>query len=92
MPYASKEAQKEYQNRWVRKRRDWLDRYKVLKGCSICGYKKHAVALDFHHRDPAEKIERITQMVTWAKVKIKAEVAKCDVVCANCHRTLDIEE
>ena len=43
--------------------------------------------MEFDHRDPAEKSQGVTRMVGRASLKrIMAEVAKCDVVCANCHR------
>ena len=32
-----------------------LRHYKVKKGCDVCGYNKHGVALDFAHIDPSEK-------------------------------------
>jgi hypothetical protein len=44
--------------------------------------------MDFDHRDPARKRGEISTMVKrlvpWAT--ILAELAKCDLVCANCHR------
>jgi len=29
--------------------------YKTLKGCNVCGYNKHGLALDFAHIDPTQK-------------------------------------
>jgi hypothetical protein len=43
--------------------------------------------LDFDHRDPADKkrdVNWIAARRTWAHVL--AEIAKCEVRCANCHR------
>jgi hypothetical protein len=46
--------------------------------------------LEFHHRNPAEKDEDIARAVQagWALERLQAEVAKCVVLCANCHRKL----
>ena len=29
---------------------------KMKSGCVICGYKEHWAALDFHHRDPFDRL------------------------------------
>lgn len=43
--------------------------------------------MDFDHRDPGLKSYTVSRMVGRAGiVRIMAEVAKCDIVCANCHR------
>jgi hypothetical protein len=43
--------------------------------------------MQFDHRDPREKKYLVSQMVGRAgRGTILAEVAKCDIVCANCHR------
>jgi hypothetical protein len=43
--------------------------------------------MDFDHREPESKSQRVMAMVGRAGIgRILAEVAKCDVVCANCHR------
>ena len=41
----------EYRKRLTRK----LWHYKTLKGCFVCGYNKHGLALDFAHIDPTQK-------------------------------------
>lgn len=43
--------------------------------------------MDFDHRDPARKRFNIANTFrTWAIAQVVAEIQKCDVVCANCHR------
>lgn len=63
--------------------------YEYLKShpCVDCG-ESDPLVLEFDHRGDAIKFEAVTQMVinnaSWAK--ITAEMRKCDVRCANCHR------
>lgn len=55
--------------------------------CSKCGYNACVSALDFHHLDPSEKdfgLSGKRQTASWAKVKL--ELDKCIILCANCHR------
>jgi len=55
--------------------------------CEICGYKKYQGALDLHHKDPKKKDFGIADKgYTRSWEKIKAELDKCVLVCANCHR------
>jgi hypothetical protein len=68
-------------------KRDWLAGIKLSSGCVDCGYKEHSEALDFDHRPGVNKIFDIGRGVlsrSWGS--IRAEVAKCEVRCANCHR------
>lgn len=55
--------------------------------CVDCGETDIEV-LDFDHREPAEKEHGVAKLVAdgAALDKIAAEIAKCDVRCANCHR------
>lgn len=60
---------------------------KLEHGCADCGYNEHAIALDFDHR-PGE-IKELSIGADRARVglsRLLAEIEKCDVVCANCHR------
>jgi len=66
--------------------RSWLATVKLTAGCADCGYKDHAVALDFDHLPGFEKSFNIARSTWRARHLIEAEVAKCEVVCANCHR------
>jgi hypothetical protein len=44
--------------------------------------------LDFHHRNPKIKVECIGSWYMWDWKKLKKELDKCDLLCANCHREL----
>jgi hypothetical protein len=59
---------------------------KVQLGCSRCP-ENHPSCLDFHHCDE-EKEFCISDMINekHSEEKILAEIAKCEVLCANCHR------
>ena len=59
-------------------------RYKLAAGCIDCGYAAHAVALDFDHL--GEKAFTIANHVHRAPADLVAELTKCVVRCANCHR------
>jgi hypothetical protein len=66
------------------------------KGCSVCGYAKNYSALSFDHIDPSTKYRSRTGKVVqpsdmlevskqYSDKTILAELAKCIVICANCH-------
>ena len=57
--------------------------------CCICGYNKAISALEFHHIDPSQKEFGIAANGTCHNIqKDIAEVRKCVLVCANCHREI----
>lgn len=64
----------------------WLMTYLQSHPCVDCG-ETDPVVLHFDHRDRAEKLDTIGALLSrsgWAV--FLAEIAKCDVRCANCHR------
>ena len=69
------------------KNRDALNAIKLEQGCVKCGYNAHAAALDFNHIDPSTKSFNIGCKTSSLSLdKLLEEVAKCEVMCANCHR------
>lgn len=60
--------------------------------CGICGYDKCMAVLGFHHIDPATKLFEIASGYCHSWEKIKQEVAKCQLLCANCHMELHYNE
>lgn len=53
--------------------------------CSKCGYAKCSGALHFHRKNPDEKEFMISEShcLKWERIKI--ELDKCVLLCANCH-------
>ena len=77
----------------TRKKLEYMKRYKLLVGCAFCGYKQHYAALEFDHINPSEKLGTISQAYkSWGMKKIKDEIRKCQVLCANCHRVKTMEK
>lgn len=74
---------------------EWRKRQKIklveYKGgcCEICGYNKSIAPLQFHHKNPNEKDFTIGGK-SYSFERLKTEVDKCILVCANCH--LEIHE
>jgi hypothetical protein len=68
-------------------------RAKGEKQCERCG-ESAPECLHFHHRDPNEKEIDLAELSRWGwkKERILAEVAKCDVLCGNCHMKHHWEE
>jgi len=59
--------------------------------CELCGYNKCIQALDFHHLDKFGKDFGISEKgYTRSWEKVKEEIDKCILVCANCHRELHV--
>jgi hypothetical protein len=75
----------DWRQRWLTRRRERLAEMKTAAGCADCGYNTHAEALDFDHVR-GEKSFSISKGAYKAWGVIMAEVAKCEVYCARCHR------
>lgn len=53
-------------------------------GCSLCSEQEN-VCLSFHHTDPTKKDFIMGNGKTRSSERIREEIAKCIVVCHNCH-------
>lgn len=61
--------------------------------CTYCGYTKCTHALVFHHVDPKQKDFGIASKgLTRSWNKVKKELDKCILLCANCHFELHEKE
>jgi hypothetical protein len=69
--------------------REWIRSIKSKLQCVSCG-ESDPDCLDFHHVDPNEKLRAISAMIDdYSKEAIEAEMAKCIVLCSNCHRRVE---
>ena len=58
--------------------------------CELCGYDRCMQALEFHHRDPHTKEFGIAMRgITRSISAVRREVAKCALLCANCHAEVE---
>jgi hypothetical protein len=71
----------------------WLAELKSSLRCRDCGME-HPACLVFHHTDRATKEIAVADALRrgYAKKRILAEMAKCVVLCANCHIKLHARE
>lgn len=61
--------------------------------CSVCGYNKCIIAIEFHHLDPTKKSKTYNRRFTsWGFDRQKKELENCIIVCANCHREIHSKE
>ena len=96
-----REYQREYKRRWYRENKakhigyvrnydgniqKWFLEYKKSLSCENCT-ENHPACLEFHHLDPSEKKFSISTRRDRPSMKaLLEEIAKCRVLCANCHR------
>jgi hypothetical protein len=66
--------------------RQWIIELKSTLKCNRCP-ESYFACLTFHHTDPTKKDIAISDAVKggWSKKNILAEIAKCEVLCSNCH-------
>lgn len=64
-----------------------IDDLKTNKPCADCGVIYPPYVLDFDHRPGSGKISNVSRLASFGSTAaLLAEIAKCDLVCANCHR------
>ena len=86
---SSKNQKEKPQKRTAAKKREvqqMLGKMKEDSGCVDCNTKYPFYVLDFDH-SRGNKVSNIGQMLDYFTIEdILKEVAKCDIVCSNCHR------
>ena len=73
-----------YQTAYRQRNKEYCNNAKGA-GCVLCGYNKCLAALEFHHASD-DKRYTISRSKNLTLAKLKAEVSKCIILCANCHR------
>lgn len=63
---------------------EWLNEIKS-KQCMDCSGSFPTCCMQFDHRPGEEKLFEVGHVRRLSKEKLLAEIAKCDLICANCH-------
>lgn len=77
---------REYRQRRYWRRKAWLNMVKLERGCDRCGYRVSPAALDWDHLPGQVKSFSINAAWSRSVEVLEAEMAKCQLLCANCHR------
>ncbi len=90
-PECSDEIQRRDANRRRRPKQFEFSIFKMYRGCDKCGYARCGSALDFHHDVPKSVLPERKKKCRVACNNYqtpagKAEMAKCSLLCACCHR------
>lgn len=72
------------------KAKAFVKEYKQAHQCCKCGEDRWYL-LDFHHINNNKEIE-LSKVRSWSIPKIQQEMAKCILLCANCHRDFHWQE
>jgi hypothetical protein len=94
-----REYNRTYQREWAQRNRHRLAGYRQRKkeevrgiiaeaksgGCIRCG-EADPPCLDFHHLRDKDSVVAGLACAGWSVERVRREIAKCVVLCANCHR------
>lgn len=84
---ANRGAYAERSRRARLRKRAKFDALKEGQPCADCGVSYPPRAMDYHHTDPSSKEASLGTLIHlggWDR--ILAEIEKCVLLCANCHR------
>lgn len=83
MPYVDVEYHTQYRKDRIARNRAWLIAYKESHPCTDCGNFFPYYVMQFDHLK--DKYLGIARMWAHSLERIEQEIAKCELVCANCH-------
>jgi cytochrome c553 len=78
------EIEKSIRKKYFKRSAEYIKSFKENKSCSFCMIPYPPHVLDFHHIE--EKISSISKLYGKKQEKVDAEIKKCILLCANCHR------
>ena len=81
----NKETEKNYIYKRRKEIREWFKNYKLSLKCVRCG-ESFPECLDFHHKGKKDNLVTVLVNRGCSIEKIKEEMSKCEILCANCHR------
>jgi hypothetical protein len=84
--FKNQEAHRQTSIAIIQTKREYLQKLKESTPCLDCNQKYPYYVMDFDHRDRKKKNFNLGYAYEKSWQKIKDEVDKCDLICANCHR------
>jgi hypothetical protein len=69
----------------------YINSVKKDKPCADCNVVFPPCCMDFDHLEGFVKLGSINKMLTANMDVLRAEIAKCELVCSNCHRIRTIK-
>lgn len=72
----------------IARKRALMEEVRLIKSvpCMDCGIQYNPWIMQFDHREGTIKTANVSQLVNnVSRVKLMAEITKCDIVCSNCH-------
>ena len=86
----STDRQQHYSRKYRDERRLWLWSFK-RRPCTDCKVQYPPYVMHFDHLPGCEKKFNISQALHRSKAEIIEEIAKCELVCGNCHAVRTFE-
>lgn len=92
--HTKREVNDEYRKRYRETKERLIDYFG--NKCAVCNRSFDWYAYDFHHKEGSDKEAKISRFIrnSWNHIKelpeFWKELAKCDLVCAICHRKLHL--
>ena len=81
-----KDRRRAQKRRRARELRAFMDDLKRGKPCANCGQAYEPGVMQWDHRPGCVKVGNLSSMTPRvSRVRLLEEIAKCELVCANCH-------
>lgn len=65
---------------------EYVSNIKSTTPCADCKKIYDPICMDFDHLDPSIKLNKISELIKGHLKNVIDEMAKCEIVCSNCHR------
>lgn len=87
--HRNKDEQRAIQREKQKERNNGIRAYvrelKEASPCADCNTRYPYYVMQFDHLDSESKIDSVSRLATYSMKKVVEEIAKCELVCANCH-------
>lgn len=85
MPYKDPNVYREYKKNYARRRKERVQALKDMQPCVDCEVAYPFYVMQWDHVRGEKLLDLASAKTSAAWEKVLTEIAKCDLVCANCH-------